>query len=216
MLEELKKDLLPHSARLVAVSKTKPNEAILDLHKRGHRAFGENRALELAEKYEALPKDVEWHFIGRLQTNKIKYIASFVHLIHSVDRAKVLRAINKEAAKVDRVIDCLLQFHIAQEESKAGFDLPEVIELLNSLAEQPLDNVRMVGVMGMATYTDDKEQVRREFQQLKSYFDQLKAQFFAQADHFREISMGMSGDYRIALEEGSTMVRIGSLLFGKR
>jgi len=205
-----------YNAQLIAVSKTKPAEEIMEIYQQGHRDFGENRAQEMAAKYEELPKDIKWHFIGHLQTNKVKYIAPFVHLIHSVDRKKVLKEVNKRARQQDRVIDCLLQFHIAEEESKFGFDLPEAEEMLQSNQYKNFEHVRILGVMGMATFTDDEVQVRKEFKQLKHCFDTLKKQYFSDKDYFREISMGMSGDYKIALEEGSTMVRVGTLIFGER
>jgi pyridoxal phosphate enzyme (YggS family) len=214
--KELQKELARTQTKLIAVSKTKPHEQIMGMYEKGQRDFGENRVQEMADKYEALPKDIRWHFIGHLQTNKVKYMAEFVHLVHSVDRQKVLKEINKRARQNDRVIDCLLQFHIAEEESKFGFDLPEVREMLEGQAFANFKNVRICGVMGMATFTDDHEKVRREFQSLHKIFDTLRSDFFADQPHFREISMGMSGDYPIAQEEGSTMVRIGSLLFGPR
>lgn len=214
--QELQKELAQTNTKLVAVSKTKPHEQIMGMYEKGQRDFGENRVQEMAEKYEALPKDIRWHFIGHLQTNKVKYMAEFVHLVHSVDRQKILKEINKRARQHDRVIDCLLQFHIAEEESKFGFDLPEAKEMLQGQAYAGFKNVRICGVMGMATFTDDHEKVRREFQSLHHIFDTLRSDFFADQPHFREISMGMSGDYPIAQEEGSTMVRIGSLLFGPR
>lgn len=201
---------------LVAVSKTKPNEAILRLYEQGQRIFGENRVQELVQKYETLPKDIQWHLIGHLQTNKVKYIAPFVQLIHSVDSLKLLQEINKQAAKNDRTIDCLLQMHIADEATKFGLSEAEAFDLLSAEAYSNMQHIRIVGVMGMATFTDDSTQVRNEFKQLKYIFNQLKQKYFAEKDYFREISMGMSGDYRIAIEEGSTMVRIGSLLFGNR
>lgn len=216
MLQEILNDLRAAGAKLVAVSKTKPIEQILDIYHQGLHSFGENRAKELEEKYQALPKDIEWHMIGHLQTNKVKYIAPFVHLIHSVDSFKLLKEIDKQAKKNSRVIDCLLQFHIAEEETKFGFDLPEAMEMLKSSEFNELKNVRVLGVMGMATFTEDENQVRKEFRNLKGAFEQLKARYFDDADYFCEISMGMSGDYKIALEEGSTMVRIGSLIFGPR
>lgn len=216
MLEKILAELAPTQTKLVAVSKTKPPEEILTVYEKGHRIFGENRAQELAEKYEVLPKDIEWHFIGHLQRNKVRYIAPFVHLIHSVDSPRLLRQINKEARKEERTIDCLLQFKIAEEETKYGFDLATARQMLSDPGFAKLGNVRIRGVMGMATFTDDKEQVRSEFRRLHVIFDELKREFFADQDSFREISTGMSNDYRIALEEGSTMVRIGSLIFGPR
>ena len=216
MLKEIQNQIQAYSAQLIAVSKTKPNAQIMKLYELGQRDFGENRVLELAEKYENLPKDIKWHFIGHLQTNKVKYLAPFVYLIHSVDRLKVLKEINKQAQKENRVINCLIQFHIAEESSKFGFDIQEAREMLESEAYRAMKNIQFSGVMGMGTFTDNMDQVRREFQQLKSLFDELKTNYFSADDAFKEISMGMSGDYMLALEEGSTMVRIGTLLFGKR
>lgn len=215
MLENILNEL-PAFTRLVAVSKTKTPEQILELYHKGQRIFGENRVQELVPKYEELPGDIEWHAIGHLQTNKVKYIAPFIACIHSVDSLKILKEINKQAKKADRTIDCLLQFHIAEEDTKFGLNQEEATEMLDSPEYKKLKNVRITGVMGMATFTDDEVQVRREFRSLKNIFDQLKARFFSGDDHFREISMGMSGDYKIAVEEGSTMVRIGTLLFGER
>lgn len=216
MYQEILKQLRPTKTRLVAVSKTKPVEQIQELYDQGQRIFGESKAQELTAKYEALPKDIEWHMIGHLQRNKVKYIAPFISLIHSVDSPRLLKEVNKQARKVDRVIDCLLQYHIADEESKYGFSEESAEELLNGEAFAQMENVRIVGVMGMATFTDNQDQVRREFQKLHQIFDDLQANHFAGQDSFREISMGMSGDYQIAVEEGSTMVRIGTLLFGER
>lgn len=203
-------------AQLVAVSKTKPNEAIQAFYDLGQRVFGENRVQELVDKYEALPKDIQWHLIGTLQRNKVKYIAPFVSLIHSVDSLKLLAEINKRAAQNDRVIDCLLQFHIAEEASKFGLDLEEARTLLQSEEYNSFRHCRLVGVMGMATFTENETQVRREFEQLHRHLTTLKTEFFADQPSFKECSMGMSGDYRLALEAGSTMVRIGSILFGAR
>lgn len=214
--QNILKDLTAYNTNLVAVSKTKPQSAILELYEEGQRVFGENRVQELVDKQDALPKDIQWHMIGHLQTNKVKYIAPFVHLIHSVDSPKILKEINKQAVKNDRTIDCLIQFHIAEEDSKYGFDLDEAMTFLKSPEFQGLQNVRIVGVMGMATFTEDENQVRNEFRSLKEIFDLIKKAFFEEVDSFKEISMGMSGDYKIAMEEGSTMVRIGSLLFGAR
>lgn len=216
MLEQILSQLSPTGTKLVAVSKTKPEEAILKLYDEGQRIFGENRVQEIVAKHESLPKDIEWHFIGHLQTNKVKYIAPFVSLIHAVDSLKLLCEINKQAERNGRVIDCLLQFHIAEEESKYGLDLEEAKAILSSDDFLKMKNVHISGVMGMATFTDDLEQVRREFKNLHGIFEKLSILFFDEADAFREISMGMSGDYHIAVEEGSTMVRIGTLLFGKR
>jgi len=216
IIENLKliKQELPPEVRLVAVSKTKPVEAIEEAYKGGQRVFGENKAQEMAAKYEQLPKDIEWHFIGHMQTNKVKYIAPFVHLIHSVDSIKVLREINKQAVKNNRTINCLLQFHIAEESTKFGLNREEAELLIQS--KKDFANVNLTGVMGMATFTDIKEQVRREFKQLHSHFIFLKENFFSDDEKFKEISMGMSGDYTIAIEEGSTIIRAGPKIFGKR
>lgn len=210
------KSTLPAQVTLVAVSKTKPAEDILEAYQHGQKVFGENKVQEMVGKYEILPKDIEWHFIGHLQTNKIKYMASFVHLIHGVDSFKLLKSIDSEARKAGRIISCLLQFHIAEEETKFGLSKEEAFEMLNSEAFQSLNNVAICGVMGMATFTDNEQQIRKEFATLKSYFETLKKEYFAQNPAFKEISMGMSGDYLLAIEEGSTMVRIGSSIFGER
>lgn len=204
------------SVTLVAVSKTKPAEAILDAYTAGQREFGENKVQELVGKYELLPKDIHWHLIGHLQSNKVKYIAPFVHLIHSVDSLKLLAEINKQALKCNRVIDCLLQFHVATEETKFGLNETEAIELLNSEEYKSMKNIRIVGIMGMASFTDNIDLIHKEFQSLKSTFEVLKATHFQGNDFFKEISMGMSGDYPIAVEEGSTMIRVGSTIFGSR
>lgn len=214
-IDEIKANL-PLNVRLIAVSKTKPNELLLEAYNHGQKAFGENMVQEMVGKYESLPKDMEWHFIGHLQSNKIKYIAPFVCLIHGVDSFKLLKAIDTEAKKVGRVIPCLLQFYIAEEESKFGLLMEEALEILNSDEFKLLRNVKISGVMGMATYTDDENQIRKEFTSLKTYFDMLKSNYFANDADFKEISMGMSGDYLIAIAQGSTMVRIGSTIFGER
>lgn len=206
------KDSIPEHVTLVAVSKTKPNEAILEAYQTGQRIFGENKVQELTEKHESLPKDIEWHMIGHLQSNKVKYIAPFVSLIHGVDSFKLLKEINKRAAQNERVINCLLQIHIAEEDTKFGFDEKEVVELIKSEAFQHLKNIKVVGLMGMATFTDDENQIRKEFKSLKKLFDKLQI-----SNHqFQILSMGMSGDYQIAIEEGSTMIRVGSSIFGER
>ena len=210
------KATIPEHVTLVAVSKTKPISDIQEAYDAGHRTFGENYPQELRDKHEALPKDIQWHFIGHLQTNKIKYIIPFVTLIHSIDSANLLEAVNKEAKKHERVADCLLQFHIAQEETKFGLDLEEARQLLESDTFKNMENIRICGVMGMATFTDDEEEVRKEFQHLKAIFDTLKQDYFAGQPQFKEISMGMSEDYPIAIEEGATLVRIGSKIFGPR
>ena len=208
---------VPSGVLLVAVSKTKPVEDIQEAYGAGQRAFGENHALEMRDKHEVLPNDIEWHFIGHLQTNKIKYIISFVKLIHSIDTMNLLQAVNKEAAKRDRIVDCLLQFHIAEEDTKFGMTLDDV-ETMSKETQNfaSLSNVRICGVMGMATNTDDMAQVRKEFKHLKEIFSILKSRYFADCEWFKEISMGMSHDYPVAIEEGSTMVRVGSRIFGER
>lgn len=216
MLTKLLHELSAQNVTLVAVSKTHPPERILEIYHQGQRIFGENRAQEMLEKQATLPADIEWHLIGHLQTNKVKLIAPFVRMIHSVDSLRLLEEIDKQAAKAGRTIDCLLQFHIAQEETKFGLDEAEARALLSSDTFRQMKNVRICGVMGMATFTDDEAQVRREFRLLKRIFEKLKQEFFSENPHFREISMGMSGDWRIAVEEGSTMVRVGSLIFGER
>ena len=208
--------IINKNVKLIAVSKTQPVEYILEAYKENQRIFGENKAQELNKKHETLPKDIEWHFIGHLQTNKVKYIAPFVSLIHSVDSLSLLEEINKQALKNNRTINCLLQFHIATEDTKFGFSFEEAIELLNSETYKNLKNIEIIGVMGMATYTDDNNHIRQEFKSLKTIFSQLKSNYFSNNASFKEISMGMSGDFEIAIEEGSTMVRIGSSIFGER
>jgi hypothetical protein len=209
-------DEIPSNVSLVAVSKTKPNEDIIDAYSIGHLIFGENKVQDLSRKAEELPNDIQWHFIGHLQTNKVKYIAPFVSMIHAVDSLKILKEINKQAAKNNRTIQCLLQFHIASEDTKFGLDMEEATGILNSSEYQSFQNTEIVGVMGMATYTEDACQIRTEFSKLKNYFEELKTNYFADKPYFKEISMGMSGDYKIAIEEGSTMIRIGSSIFGAR
>lgn len=210
------KNSLPAQTKLIAVSKTKPAEDIQTLYNEGQRAFGENKAQEMKAKHEALPKDIEWHFIGHLQTNKIKYIAPYVTLIHSIDSESLLQEINKYAVKNDRVISCLLQFHVAEEETKFGFSLEECEAMLQGEVFPTLKNVQICGVMGMGTNTDDMEQVRNEFRHLHQIFNTLKEKYFANNPHFNELSMGMTDDYPIAVEEGSTLVRVGSAIFGAR
>ena len=213
--KEIIRELKAQGVTLVAVSKTKPVEDIKELYDLGHRDFGENYVQELVDKEAQLPKDIRWHFIGHLQSNKVKYIAPFVSLIHGVDSLKLLTEINKQAAKNNRIIDCLLQVHIAQEETKFGFNETELDELINLLTNQPFNAVRIRGLMGMASFTDDMNKVRKEFQYLKTIFDK-HASLSTDNYQLSTLSMGMSSDYRIAIEEGSTMVRIGSLLFGTR
>jgi len=207
---------IPSYVRLVAVSKTKPVELLQQAYDAGQRDLGENKAQELAAKQPQLPDDIRWHFIGHLQTNKVKYIAPFVSVIHAVDSLKLLKEINKQALKNDRVIDCLLEFHIAEEESKFGLTMESASEILKSNEFADMKNVRICGVMGMATFTPDQDQVRREFKSLKVYFESLKSTFFQDKPEFKELSMGMSGDYLLAIEEGATIVRIGSKIFGSR
>lgn len=207
---------LPKDVTLVAVSKTKPNEAILEAYDAGQRIFGENKVQEMAQKAEELPKDIQWHLIGHLQRNKVKYIAPFVALIHGVDSFKLLKEINKEGEKNNRVIDVLLQFHIAQEETKFGFSFEEAQEMLEDREFVEMQHVNVRGVMGMATFTDNTSQVADEFRALNNYFLTLQGHFFKFNPTFDTVSMGMSGDYAIAIEEGSTMVRIGSSIFGER
>ena len=210
------KSSLPATTRLIAVSKTKPVEDLQQAYDAGQRVFGENKALEMRDKHEVLPNDIQWHFIGHLQTNKIKYIISYVSLIHSIDSCNLLNEVNIAAAKKDRLVDCLLQFHIAAEDTKYGLSFDEAQDLLNSPEYKAMNNIRIVGVMGMATFTDNQDQIRQEFKNLKNIFDRLKEQYFADSDSFKEISMGMSDDYPIAIEEGSTLIRVGSAIFGKR
>lgn len=206
------KNSIPPHVTLIAVSKTNPNQAILEAYKAGQRIFGENKVQELVEKYESLPKDIEWHMIGHLQTNKVKYIAPFVKLIHGVDSLKLLQEINKRAEQNNRIIDCLLQVHIAKEETKFGFDEGEILELLQSNEFNSLKNIKIIGLMGMATNTTDELQIRKEFKSLRNLFSKLNTHHPA----LTTLSMGMSSDYKIAIEEGSTMIRVGSSIFGAR
>lgn len=203
-------DQLPKEVKLVAVSKTKPNEAIFEAYKAGHRIFGENKVQEMISKYEVLPKDIQWHMIGHVQSNKVKYMAPFVTLIHGVDSLKLLKEINKQALKNNRVIDCLLQLNIANESTKFGLSKIECIEAL--IAAESLENVTIKGLMGMATFTDDNYQIEQEFNGLKELYDQLAKQY----SEFEVLSMGMSGDYEIAITKGSNMIRVGSKIFGER
>jgi len=214
-LEEIRSSL-PASTVLIAVSKTHPSERIREAYEAGQRDFGENKVQELVEKYEGLPKDIRWHMIGHLQSNKVKYIAPFVHLIHGVDSVNLLKEINKQGIKNERQIACLLQFHIAQEDTKFGLSLEEAKALLAGPEFSLLDHVRICGVMGMATFTENTAQIRKEFQNLHAIYQQLKSSYFSSNAEFKEISMGMSDDYPIAMEEGSTLIRVGSKIFGKR
>ncbi|MCM4157787.1 YggS family pyridoxal phosphate-dependent enzyme [Gramella sp. AN32] len=212
--EKIKKyrEELPETVKLVAISKTKPNEDLMEAYNAGQRIFGENKVQEMTDKWEALPKDIEWHMVGHVQRNKVKYMAPFVKLIHAVDSLKLLKEINKRAKENERNISCLLQIKIAEEDSKFGISSEEAEEILKSEAYKKMENVDVIGLMGMATFTDDEKQVRNEFQYLKSVFETLKIDF----PELTELSMGMSGDYEIAIECGSTMVRIGSSIFGER
>ena len=214
-LDQLSKQL-PKDVVLVAVSKTKPQELLMEAYDSGQRIFGENKVQELVDKHENLPKDIQWHFIGHLQRNKVKYLAPFVDLIHSVESLRLLKEVNKQGLKNNRVINVLLQFHIANEDSKFGLSLEECIQLLESEEYLVMQNVKIRGVMGMATFTKDQEQVRSEFKSLKTIYDELKSSSLSSEDGFTIISMGMSGDYEIAIEEGSNMIRIGSTIFGAR
>ena len=207
---------IPVGVQLVCVSKFHPDESLLEAYETGERVFGESKVQEMCGKYERLPKDIQWHFIGHLQTNKIKYIVPFVELIHGVDSYKLLAEINKQAAKANRVVNCLLQIHIAQEETKFGFSAQELLDTLQAGDWKNLQHVKICGLMGMATYTDNTMQVKAEFSQLKDLFDQVKTTCFAEEPAFKNISMGMSDDFQLAIEQGSTMVRVGSLIFGNR
>ena len=214
-IQSIRQHIPPHVS-LVCVSKFHPNEAIEEAYASGEHVFGESKVQEMCGKHETLPADISWHFIGHLQTNKIKYIVPFVSLIHGVDSYKLLVEINKHAAKVGKTVNCLLQIHIAREETKFGFSEDELIEMLGVGEWKDLKNIQLCGLMGMATYTDNHAQIRSEFQGLKSLFDQAKTFYFALEPSFCELSMGMSDDYKIAIEEGSTLVRIGSSIFGTR
>ncbi|MFF5381080.1 YggS family pyridoxal phosphate-dependent enzyme [Pedobacter suwonensis] len=215
-LKQYKSEVESEGIKLIAVSKTQPIASILEAYNAGQRIFGENHVQEMVEKEAQLPKDIEWHLIGHLQSNKVKYIAPFVKLIHGVDSLKLLQEINKQAAKNKRIIDCLLQVYIADEDTKFGLGFDEVVELLRAEELAELKNIRIVGLMGIATNTKNEKQIATEFNELKVFFDGIKVSFFRKDEAFKEISTGMSADYKIAIEEGSTMVRIGSSIFGKR
>lgn len=216
MLAEILQKLLPYHAKLIAISKTQSPDKVLGLYREGQRRFGENKVQELAEKYEQLPKDIEWHLVGHLQTNKVKYIAGFVHCVQSVDSLKLILELEKQAAKYQRDIRVLLQFKIAKETSKFGLDWEEAVTITRHVQSNKGSRVIIAGVMGMATLSLEESIIRSEFKLLKNYFDRLKAEYFVQDESFKDISMGMSDDFEIALQEGSTMVRIGTLLFGAR
>ncbi|NND04788.1 MAG: YggS family pyridoxal phosphate-dependent enzyme [Saprospiraceae bacterium] len=215
-LQQILVDLAPYNAQLVAVSKTKPTEAILQVYHEGHRLFGENRAQELAAKYEKLPKDIEWHMIGHLQRKKVKYIAPFVSMIHAIDTMSLLEEVNKRAGMSERRISVLLQVKIADEESKYGFDSSDLASVFAEIEAMSIPHVQIAGLMGMASFVEDQQQVSAEFATLKEAFDSIKAAHYPNDPAFRILSMGMSGDYKLALQAGSNMVRIGSLIFGAR
>ena len=216
--EEIKRitEELPALVKLVAVSKFHPNEAIEEAYRAGQRIFGESKVQEMNAKHESLPSDIEWHFIGHLQTNKVKYIVPYVALIHGIDSPKLLTEVEKQAAKIDRKIPCLLQMHVAQEETKFGFSLDECRSFLQTGLWKQMPHVRICGLMGMASNTEDMSQVKREFETLHSFFQEVKDQWFSEEPSFRELSMGMSHDYPIAIACGSTLVRVGSKIFGER
>jgi pyridoxal phosphate enzyme (YggS family) len=214
-LISLKREV-PGHIKIIAVSKNHPAGSVMEAYHAGHRQFGENKVQEIAKKIEVLPKDIEWHFIGHLQSNKVKYIAPFIHYIHSVDSLGLLMEINRQAQKSNRIIRCLLQFHIAREESKFGLTMDEAIEMVDSSQFDILHNIIISGVMGMATFTDDNSLIRKEFADLYRMFTLLKQSTFRSSAEFKELSMGMSGDYQVAISEGSTMIRIGTTIFGAR
>lgn len=207
---------IPSNVTLIAVSKTKSIEDILEAYQAGQRVFGENKAQEMKEKYALLPKDIQWHMIGHLQENKVKYIVPFVSMIHSVDSLKILLAINKRALLCNRVVDCLFEMDISHEESKFGLSMEELVSILSSEKYKQMENIRICGLMGIGSITEDKEQTRKEFRTLKEMFLEIKQKFFSNSEYFSQISMGMSSDYDLAIQEGSTMVRIGSSIFGAR
>jgi len=213
---QLLKDTIPEHVTLVAVSKTKADELIMEAYRAGHRDFGENKVQDLAAKRERLPADIRWHMIGHLQTNKVRFLAPFVHMLHGVDSLKLLGVINREAEKNNRLIDCLLQVRIALEETKFGLTEEEVMQLLSSDEYREMKHIRIRGLMGMATYTENSNQIREEFRHLKRIFDRLKSSVFVSQESFDQLSCGMSGDYQLAIEEGSNLVRVGSLIFGAR
>jgi pyridoxal phosphate enzyme (YggS family) len=210
------KQQIPPSVMLVAVSKTKPVSDILEAYNSGQKSFGENRVQELLQKKDLLPVDIEWHLIGHLQSNKVKLIVPFISLIHSVDSYKLLKIIDLEASRINRIVDCLLQIHIAEEETKFGFSMDEIFEMTGSEDFRNLNSIRICGLMGMATFTEDEERIHIEFRYLTECFSKLRREYFTEKPWFKEISMGMSEDFKIAIGEGSTIVRIGSLIFGER
>ena len=214
-IDMLLNEIPPH-VKLIPISKTKPEQTILEAYNSGYKIFGENKVQELVRKHESLPADIEWHMVGHLQTNKVKYLAPFVYLLHGIDSFKLLKVVNREAEKTGRVINVLLQLHIATEETKFGLSEEEVFQIVDSEEFKIMRNVKIVGVMGMATYTSDEGHIRNEFKGLYRFYEKVKSEYFLEDKDFKEISMGMSSDYKIAIEEGSTMIRIGSLIFGSR
>lgn len=214
-IEKIKQEL-SQNIKLIAVSKTKPVETLMDAYLAGQKVFGENKVQELVSKYEQMPKDIEWHMIGHLQSNKIKYISPFVYLIHSVDSENLLAEINKQAAKLNKVQKVLLQISIANEETKFGLEQAELLKIIDRYLNDEFENIEIIGLMGMATFTDNQEQIAAEFAGLKKLFDEVKANYLSNQASFKEISMGMSGDYQIAMAHGSTMIRVGSSIFGGR
>jgi len=215
MYEKISQEAQKYNAQLIVVSKTRANSAVEHIYNKGQKAFGENRVQELLDKKDVLPSDIQWHLIGHLQSNKVKYIAPFISMIQSIDSAKVWKEVHKEAKKNERVIPVLLQLKIAEEESKYGFDIDELKELLRDGKQEQWIHAKPVGLMGMATFTENQDQVRNEFKQLKRYFEEIKTEYFPRDLNFKEISMGMSGDYPVAMQEGSTMIRVGSAIFEK-
>lgn len=209
-------DSVPSEVNVVAVSKFHSTDEIMEAYEAGQRIFGESRVQELVQKNKELPEDIEWHFVGGLQRNKVKQIAPFISLIHSVDSERLMREVEKQAASNNRTISCLLQIHVAEEDTKSGFTPTECLEFLSDGAWKECTHVKFRGVMGMATFTDDVDKVRSEFKELKQLFDKVKSQYFANDSDFKDISMGMTGDYPTAIEEGSTMIRVGTLIFGER
>ena len=214
-IEKIKQEL-SQNVKLIAVSKTKPVETLMEAYHAGQKVFGENKVQELVSKYEQMPKDIEWHMIGHLQSNKVKYISSFVYLIHSVDSESLLAEINKQAAKLNKVQKVLLQISIADEETKFGFEQEELLKVIDKYLNNEFENVEVIGLMGMATFTDNQEQIATEFAGLKKLFDEIKSDYLTNQESFNQISMGMSGDYQIAIANGSTMIRVGSSIFGGR
>ncbi|MFO7575873.1 MAG: YggS family pyridoxal phosphate-dependent enzyme [Bacteroidales bacterium] len=210
------RNTVPDSVTIVAVSKTKPPAIIMEAYEAGHRVFGENRVQELMSKKDYLPSDINWHLIGHLQSNKVRFVVPFISMIESVDSYKLLKVIDREAGKAGKKINCLLQIHIATEDTKFGFSIEEIEEMLNDPGFVNLSHINICGVMGMATFTDNQSIVSDEFRQLRHYYERMKRDFFATSDDFKELSMGMSGDYITAIEEGSTIIRVGSLIFGER